>query len=82
MLYEDTSRVDYGIVDGDPLSARVEVVTTLTSGREDWRVEIKADATMTSTATAFLTTSRLEVCEDGVRIFARTWDHSFPRDLM
>ncbi len=80
MLYEDTSEVTYSIVEGDPLSARVDVANTATSGRADWAVGITATATMTSTADAFLTTSTLEVVEDGVRIFARTWDLRFPRD--
>jgi uncharacterized protein len=80
IVYEDTSVVTYSICDGDPLSARVEVVNTAVSGRGDWLVEIRATGVMTCTATEFETTSTLEVSEDGAPLFQRTWNHRFPRD--
>ncbi len=80
LLYEDTSVARYSIVDGDPLSARVEVENTSGYGRDDWRVHIRATGVMTSTATHFLATSRLEVYEGETRIAARAWTHEFPRD--
>jgi putative CocE/NonD family hydrolase len=80
MLYEDTSVARYSIVEGDPLSARVEVDNTAVSGRGDWRVDIRAVGVMTATAEAFIVSSQLEVVEDGTRIAARAWTHTFPRD--
>jgi uncharacterized protein len=80
ILYEDTSTVTYSIHDNDPLSAQVRVANTSTFGRGDWRILIRADGTMTSTATTFLTTSTLEVFEDRQRVFAQTWTDEFPRD--
>jgi len=80
LLYEDTSVTTYSIVEGEPLSARVDVHNTSVTGRDGWRVEIAANGTMTSSADEFLVTSRLELVEDGVRTFARTWTHRFPRD--
>ncbi len=78
--YEDTSVATYSIHDGQPLSARVYVENTSTSARGDWKVEIRATGTMTCTASEFLTTSILDVSEDGAPLFSRTWEHRFPRD--
>ncbi len=80
MLYEDTSVARYSIVEGDPLSARVEVKNTAICGRGDWRVHISATGVMTSTATDFIVSSQLEVVEGETRIAARAWTHTFPRD--
>ena len=80
LLYEDTSVARYSIVEGDPLSARVEVSNTADYGRGDWRVHIEATGVMTSTATHFLVSSRLDVYEGETRIAARAWDDEFPRD--
>ena len=80
MLYEDTSVATYSICDDDPLSARVEVVTTILSGRGDWRVGGISTGVMTCTADEFVVVSRLEIDEDGGRIFEREWTHRFPRD--
>jgi hypothetical protein len=78
--YEDTSLARYSIVDGDPLSARVRVENTSEHARGDWQFSIRANGTMTCTATTFLVSSELEVYERDTRIFARTWTHEFPRD--
>jgi putative CocE/NonD family hydrolase len=80
LLYEDTSVATYAIVEGDPLSARVEVRNTSDYGRGDWRVHVEATGVMTSTATHFLVSSRLDVYEGDTRIAVRAWDDEFPRD--
>jgi uncharacterized protein len=80
LRYEDTSVARYSIFEGDPLSARVEVENTSEYGRDGWHVHIRATGLMTSTATHFLVSSRLDVYEGETRIAARAWDHEFPRD--
>ena len=80
MVYEDTSVATYSICEDDPLSARVEVSTTIFSGRGEWRIEGVSSGVMTCTADEFIVVSRLEVDEDGERIFEREWTHRFPRD--
>jgi putative CocE/NonD family hydrolase len=80
LLYEDTSVARYSIVEGDPLSARVVVENTADYGRGEWSVHVEATGVMTSTATHFLVSSRLDVYEGETRIAARAWDHEFPRD--
>ena len=37
---------------------------------------------MTSTATEFHVTQRLDAYEGDERVFTRTWELSFPRDLV
>ncbi len=41
---------------------------------------MQTDSTMTSTATEFLVTQRLDAYEDGERFVSRTWELRFPRD--
>lgn len=78
--YEDTSVTTFAIVEGRPLTARVDVANTSSFGRGALQIEIASRGTMTCDADAFLVTSTLEVDENGVRVFARTWTHRFPRD--
>jgi putative CocE/NonD family hydrolase len=51
-------------------------------GSELTRIEIRADARQTSTATDFDLTVRLEVDVDGARFFERDWSESIPRHLV
>ncbi len=78
--YEDTSVTTYAIEEGRPLTARVDVENTSVFAREGLEIAIAARGTMTCDADDFLVTSTLEVAENGVRAFARTWTHRFPRD--
>lgn len=80
VVWGGTSVTTMGITEGDPLSAEVHVVNTERFEEDDLRVDIVADGRMTCTRTEFLVTSSLEVRENGTRLFARTWDHRFPRD--
>ena len=80
ILYGDTSLAGYTIVEGDPLSARVEVTNTAVWGRDDREVRIRANGVMTATATHFIVSSNLEVDEGETRVAARAWTHEFPRD--
>jgi uncharacterized protein len=76
----DTNVTTYRIVDGDPLSAEVHVRCTTALGRGDWRTRVETDSRMTSTATEFLVTQRLDAYEGDAEVYSRSWDLSFPRD--
>jgi hypothetical protein len=76
----DTSHTVYAIGDGDPLSAEVRFHAASGMARGDWRALADVTSSMTSDAEAFHVTTALEVLENGERIFARTWEHHFPRD--
>ena len=78
----DTSHTVYSIREGDPLSAEVRFHATSGMGRGDWSMRSEVTSAMTSDAEAFHVTTLLEVYERNARIFARTWTHRFPRDLV
>jgi uncharacterized protein len=77
---EDTNVTSYRIVDGDPLSAAVDVRCSSALGRGAWRTRVETHSHMTSTATEFLVTQRLEAYEGAERIYTRSWELAFPRD--
>jgi putative CocE/NonD family hydrolase len=77
---DDTNVTTYRIVEGDPLSAAVHVRCMSALGRGDWRTRVETDSLMTSTATEFLVTQRLDAYEGDERIRARTWELRVPRD--
>lgn len=79
---EYTSTALYSVRQGDPLSATVECEHGAALRRPGWDTHNRARATMTATETAFHVTSTLEAFESGRRVWARTWTHVFPRDLL
>jgi hypothetical protein len=76
----DTSHTVYAIREGDPLSAAVRFHATSGMARGDWRALADVTSSMTSSSGTFHVTTDLEVFENGEKIFARTWEHDFPRD--
>ena len=80
VIWEDTSYSTLSITEGDPLSAEVIVENTSRFEHDDLRVDITAKHTMTSNETNYLISCLLDVRENGIRRFNRTWDYSFPRD--
>ena len=78
----DTNVTTYRITDGDPLSAEVHVRCMSALGRGAWQTRVETDSRMTSSATAFHVTQRLDAYEGDERVFTRTWEFSFPRDLV
>jgi uncharacterized protein len=78
----DASHTVYAIREGDPLSASVRFHATSGMARGDWSTRSEVTSAMTSDAEAFHVTTLLEVYEGAARIFARSWAHRFPRDLV
>jgi hypothetical protein len=76
----DTSHTVYSIREGDPLSAEVRFHATSGMARGDWRALADVTSSMTSGPEAFHVTTALEVLENGESIFARRWEHHFPRN--
>jgi putative CocE/NonD family hydrolase len=77
---EDTNVSSYRIVDGDPLSAEVEVRCSSALGRGAWRTRVETHSHMTSTATEFLVTQHLDAYEDEEPVYSRSWELAIPRD--
>ena len=76
---EDTSTARYTIVEGDPLSARVEVENTSAVGRGGWQTVARVRGEMTCDATHFHLVHELTVREGADEPFARTY-REHPRD--
>jgi putative CocE/NonD family hydrolase len=77
---DDVNRSTYRIVDGDPLSAEVEVHCASTLARGEWHTRVETDSRMTSTATEFLVTQELKAYEGDEAVYTRRWEMKFPRD--
>jgi uncharacterized protein len=76
----DSSHCVYSIVEGDPLSAKVEFRASSGMGRGDWTMLSEVASSMTSDRDNFHVQARLDVSEDGEQIFSREWTFAIPRD--
>jgi predicted acyl esterase len=70
----------FSIVEGDPLSARVEHSSTSTMERGDWRVRVETRSSLAATAGEFLVASAVEAFEGDAPVFARHRSVRIPRD--
>ncbi len=79
---ESSSRMqdDFSIHPRDPLKARAEVTSQSRYARKDWEIETKCRTVMTATPTTFELEATLDAFENGVRVFAKNWKESIPRD--
>jgi putative CocE/NonD family hydrolase len=76
----DASHCVYSIVDGDPLSGKVEFRASSGMGRGGWRMLSEVTSSMTSDRDSFYVETQLEVTENGERVFSRDWSFTIPRD--
>jgi predicted acyl esterase len=74
------ARDTYRIEEGQPLSAAVRCEYEIEIGRGDWRTRVETSSTMSSDAESFHITNAVDAYEGSVRVFARTWDVTIPRD--
>ena len=79
---EDSNRTTYSIVEGDPLSARVECRTAGSVGRGEWRTRCETTSVMTCDAERFHVTVVVHAYEGEACAFAKTWTYAFPRELV
>ena len=79
---DDVNKSTYRIVEGDPLSAEVEVHCSSTLARGDWHTRVATASRMTSTATEFLVAQELTAYEGAEEVYSRRWDMKFPRDCV
>jgi putative CocE/NonD family hydrolase len=80
LVSEDTNSSSYSIVEGDPLSAEVSFRASSGIARGAWSGRAEVTASMRADAEAFHVTSELTAYESGEPVFARRWEHDFPRD--
>lgn len=81
--YELWGNDHFSIVEGRPLSAEVRCERMIRIARgSEWQTRVQTESVMTSTATHFHVTNQLEAFEGEVRVFAKNWTFSVPRDLV
>ena len=82
LVFQPSAFDEHVIVDGKPLSARVQCERSFVIERGDWRTRVETTSTMSSDARSFHVTNVLEAYEDDVRLFVKNWLFSVPRDLV
>jgi len=78
--YHDEDPVTFSIVEGDPLSARVECRRHIVSRRADWETSLEVTAVMTADADSFHVASTLDAFEGGTRVHHAAHSKTIPRD--
>jgi uncharacterized protein len=78
--YHDHDPVTLSIVDGDPLSAKVECGRRIEIRRGDWRTRIEVRSVMTADADDFHVSSVVDAYEGDTRVHTRAFAHQIPRD--
>lgn len=76
----DRDPVRFSIVEGDPLSARVDCERSIRIGRGDWQTRIEVRASMTADAEAFHVSATLDVYEGSAPVCTRAHAARIPRD--
>jgi uncharacterized protein len=82
LLYSHSSRDEFSIVEDEPLSARARSGHTIVIARDDWHTRVESTGTLTADGDSFHLVHALEGYEAGVRVFAKTWTRTIPRDLV
>ena len=72
----------FSIVEGRPLSAETRSEWSATIARDDWRVRIEVETSLSADAEAFHVTNALEAYEGETRVFTRAQTLAVPRDLV
>jgi len=70
----------YRIVEGDPLSARIEAGYTVDIVRPDATIRHESRGVMTCDAQDFIIETELRLFENGEEVFSRDWLERIPRD--
>jgi hypothetical protein len=82
LLMAEYSADAFTITEGDPLSASAASEWTLVRERGDWRIRVETRSVMTGDRNAFRVTNAIDAYEGSVRVSARTWTATIPRDLV
>lgn len=69
----------FSIIEGQPLSARVQCNRQIEISRGDWLTRVETTSVMTSDQECFHLTNVLDAFEGDVRIFTKGWTKSIPR---
>ena len=78
--YRDHDPTTLTIRDGDPLSATVRMHRRIEQARDDWRVRIELRSEMTSDASDYLLSTRIDAYEADTRVHSRSFHSRVPRN--
>jgi putative CocE/NonD family hydrolase len=79
--FEHKYETEYGIREGDPLSARVRTTIEDTWRRGDWHCSIHVTSSMTASATTYRHDAELVALRGSAIVFQRSFQHEHERDL-
>src|SRR5690606_23445252 len=82
METDDTGVENFTLCDDDPLAAPSQVERRLEYRRGEWQICLETRSKLTADATHFYVTNQLEAYEGRSRVFARSWSHQIPRDMV
>ena len=82
LVYRESARDTFTVVEGDPLSAQTRSDWSISVGRGGWRTRVETTSRLTADAEAFHLTNALDAYENETRIFAKTWSFTVGRDLV
>lgn len=71
--------LDGELIEGDPNSNRMSLVSKRTAERPGWNVSWQADATLTSTPKHFIVDEGIEAWHNAEKIFSRRWKKKIKR---
>jgi hypothetical protein len=82
IVYDSVITNIFSIVEGQPLSARVECKRQVEVSRGDWITRVETSSVMTSEETDFHLTNVLDAYEGQVRVFTKSWTRKIPREFV
>ena len=79
-VYDSVITNTFSIIEGQPLSARVQCNRQVEISRGDWQTRVETLSVMTSDASHFHLTNVLDAYEGQVRVFTKSWSRKIPRE--
>lgn len=79
LTYGSMNSQCYSIIDGDPLSAKIEYCADFSFARDGWDVRTESQLITTCDAEYFFLNGRIAAYEGDEQVYARKWDLKVPR---
>lgn len=82
LVYDSIFENIYSIIEGEPLSARIECKRSIEIGRGDWNTRVETMSIMTSDKKHFHLTSVIDAYEGNTRVFNKSWSSPIDRKFV
>jgi hypothetical protein len=82
IIYDSVITNIFSIIEGQPLSAKVECKRQIEISRWDWQTRVETSSVMTSDKEYFYLTNLLDAYEGQVRVFTKSWTRKIHRDMV